>query len=119
MEIPNDVQNIIVRKLDIDSRRKIGCYTKLNVPDTLKDKLAQLHRKHRRVPESHLACVGLGPLCDLWPGGMKEPLYNIIRFFRPDGTLHEERVDHVCLPTDADEFYFSCFITHQEDYFIE
>lgn len=115
MEIPADIQNIIVRKLDIDTRRAIGCYTRLNVPNSLQEKLGVLHKKHRKMAESHLSCVGLGPKYSLWNGGGEEYLYNIIRLFRNDGTLHEERVDKVLV--NNSEYFFESCTTFYQDYY--
>lgn len=39
MEAPRDVEKIIIRKLDIDTRRALNIYTRLKVPDQIRAKL--------------------------------------------------------------------------------
>jgi len=46
MDLPRDVELQIIRKLDIDSRRALGIYTKLSVPDHIKTKLMQVMPPH-------------------------------------------------------------------------
>lgn len=41
-ELPRELQYNIARKLDIDSRRALGIYTKLKVPDVIVDKINKL-----------------------------------------------------------------------------
>lgn len=40
MEFPKDINNIIVRKLDIETRRALGIYTKLNCPKDMQEKIS-------------------------------------------------------------------------------
>lgn len=39
LALPCDVMNLIIRKLDIDTRRALNIYTRLKVPDELRRKL--------------------------------------------------------------------------------
>jgi hypothetical protein len=39
MELPRDLQKFIVRKLDIDTRRTLGIYSKLRIPFDIRNRL--------------------------------------------------------------------------------
>lgn len=47
MELPNDIQLKIISKLDIDTRRALGIYSKLQIPKHIKDKL------EKTIPSPH------------------------------------------------------------------
>lgn len=51
MNIPFDISSQIVRRLDIDSRRALGVYTKLKVPQDLAKKISRTFIKtaHKRM----------------------------------------------------------------------
>ena len=49
MEFPRDVMWRIVAKLDIDSRRNVGVYTKLRVPADLESKIAARYQNVARA----------------------------------------------------------------------
>lgn len=40
MEFPKDINNIIARKLDIDTRRSLGIFTKIKCPKDLQEKIS-------------------------------------------------------------------------------
>lgn len=44
-EFPRDVHNKIISKLDIDTRRSLGIYVKLKVPQSLIDKLTNVYNR--------------------------------------------------------------------------
>lgn len=43
MELPRDIVKTIVRKMDIDDRRKMDIYTKIEIPGDLKQKLDRVN----------------------------------------------------------------------------
>ena len=93
MEFPRDIRNIIVRKLDIDSRRVFGIYSKLNTPTNFVDSLSAILNKARQIND--YACVPLGPLRTLCGDeGFQQPMYMIYRFFDDKRNLIETRVHH-------------------------
>lgn len=61
MEFPNDIQHIIIRKMDIDTRRALGIFVKLSIPENLKGKIAStfLH-KHVVTNNQNIIFVSLG-----------------------------------------------------------
>jgi hypothetical protein len=42
MELPRDIQLNVIRKMDIDTRRALNIYTKLNIPDNIKKLLNKI-----------------------------------------------------------------------------
>ena len=46
-KLPNDIIKKIISYLDIDSRRALGIYAKLIVPETIKQKLDFVFTKHK------------------------------------------------------------------------
>jgi hypothetical protein len=41
-ELPREIQYMIIRKLDIDTRRSLGIFTKLRIPEMLQKKLKEM-----------------------------------------------------------------------------
>lgn len=51
--LPRDVVLVIIRYMDIDSRRAMGVYTKLHVPTELQDRLGQCVQHLKRCITGH------------------------------------------------------------------
>ena len=60
MEIPRDVRNIIVRKMDIDTRRGLGIFTKLACPTDLISKLNEVLIRLKVTEKSTYVTLGEG-----------------------------------------------------------
>lgn len=87
MEFPRDLNHLIVSKLDIDTRRTLGIYTKLKCPSDLEQKISKtLNKVHSQY--DHF-CVELGPKRDPYMH-----MYTLIRFFDSSG-MWDNRVDYV------------------------
>lgn len=41
MEFPREIQNMILSKLDIDTRRSLGVFTRLKIPETLAQQIQE------------------------------------------------------------------------------
>lgn len=61
-ELPRDVMLKIVSYMDIDTRRSLGIYTKLRVPDEIKSKLEAVLTHPTRLLFSVYSRVSLGPI---------------------------------------------------------
>jgi hypothetical protein len=87
-DVPRDVQLKILRHLDIDSRRAIGVYCKLQIPEVLRAQLTRClvafttsyRTSHHRTTSTTIA---LGTRADL------SPLYVLTRVFGTSERLHE------------------------------
>jgi hypothetical protein len=90
MEFPRDINNLISSKLDIDTRRALGIYTKLRCPNHLKEKLTKTFNRIQHQYD-HFS-MEIGPMRTL--GDMKVPMYTIIKFFDTEG-MWDHRVDYV------------------------
>lgn len=64
MEFPRDIEMHIIRKLDIDTRRRLGIYTKMNVPNEIKDTISKVFSSTKRITTSNnlLVMLPLGPV---------------------------------------------------------
>ena len=62
MEFPRDIRNIIISKMDIDTRRALGIYTKLKCPKELTVKLTDMFVKHKNTPNFAIVSLGKRPL---------------------------------------------------------
>lgn len=82
-ELPREIQNMIIRKLDIDTRRSLGIYTKLKVPPFLEEKLKQLPKA--QITDENSIVINL----HLSPGKM----YQLVRYICED-VLIDFRVIH-------------------------
>jgi len=49
MYIPRDIKMIIVKKLDIDTRRSLKIYSKLNIPIELQEKLNIILKNQKKI----------------------------------------------------------------------
>jgi len=62
-ELPRDIQLKIISKMDIDSRIKMGIYSKLQIPIILKNKLEKLYNKNKIIVDANCMdyniCLGL------------------------------------------------------------
>jgi hypothetical protein len=65
MELPRDVTHRIVRKLDIDSRRQLGVFSKLNTPAAV---IEELERVHRNDASRRVSAQGLTYMRRQFPG---------------------------------------------------
>ena len=62
-ELPREIQMKIVRMLDIDTRRSIGVYTALSVPNELKrrlDSMMKIGRQIEKLGHNHVLSLELG-----------------------------------------------------------
>ena len=84
MELCRDVRNIIIRKMDIDTRRTLGIYTKINCPKPLQNLITSAIDKLQVSTDKTYVCLG----------SMREQQskYEICRFFENkelvDARLH-------------------------------
>lgn len=92
MEFPRDMNNLIVSKLDIDTRRTLGIYTKLKCPDRLSAQISNTFNKIKKAYDFY--SIEVGPLRIL--GKDKVPSYTIVRFFdRTTKDMDDCRVDYI------------------------
>ena len=78
LEFPRDINNLIVSKLDIDTRRLLGIYTKIKVPEKLAIEISNCfnHLKYRKCN----AFVRLGPKRIVFPDNeVVDNMYTIYR----------------------------------------
>ena len=81
MELCRDVQNIIIRKMDIDTRRHFGIYTRLKCPLPLQSLITAAICKIQFVDDKSYVCLG--------SIRHEQSKYEICRFFD-----HNEMVDY-------------------------
>ena len=93
-EFHRDVRNIIIRKMDIDTRRALHIYTKLVVPQRIVELLADTIAKFEQFFGASYVC--LGPTRD------KQSLYEICRFFNQTDMI-DARIHHY--PTESQLIY--------------
>ncbi len=111
MEFPKDINNIIVKKLDIDTRRSLGIFVKINYPEEYKNELSKCLNKIQKGPDH--VYIQLGPLkkhilsdnsC------IDDTTYSLYRFFE-NGNMTENRVHHFPSQTDARRQFNALFIS--------
>lgn len=92
MEFPRDINNVIVSKMDIDTRRALGVYTKLKLPPQLNTAISKTFNKIKKAYEYYQ--VEVGPQRNL--GEETVHAYTIIRFFdKNTKDMYDYRVDYV------------------------
>jgi len=61
-EFPRDIQLQLIRRLDIDARRALGIYTKLQVPPELENRISKTYIKRLTMT----VAVEIKPISSLW-----------------------------------------------------
>lgn len=108
MELPRDINNFIVSKLDIDTRRHFGIYTNLKVPETLAIKISNCF--NRLKYGKYNAVVRLGPKRIVFPDNDDiDHMYSISRSSEYcDGQIFVcYQVTHISLELNIGEDYFN------------
>lgn len=95
IDLPRDIEMNIISKLDIDSRRALGIYTRLKIPKDIKDKLEKTIPSPHRFICSVYSRISLGTF-DLEKNRFK---YVLHRDFSssveiPNGYHHSRRDDN-------------------------
>jgi hypothetical protein len=75
-ELNNDIILKIIAKLDIDTRRVLNIYSKLQIPIELEHKVTYAVKKFKRYKQS--SCVELGPV-RIVSNGERLPMYVLTR----------------------------------------
>lgn len=92
MEFPRDLNNVIVSKMDIDTRRALGIYTKIKCPEHIGTNISKTFNKIKKAYEYYQ--VEVGPLRTL--GEENVQAYTIIRFFdKNTKEMYDYRVDYL------------------------
>lgn len=92
MEFPRDLRNVIVSKMDIDTRRSLGIYSKLKCPEHITSEISKTFNKIKKAYDYYQ--VEVGPHRAL--GEEKVQAYTIIRFFdKNTKDMYDYRVDYV------------------------
>ncbi len=105
MEFPKDINNIIVKKLDIDTRRSLGIFVKLNYPEQYKTQLSKCLNKIQKGSDH--VYIQLGPIKKIIlsdDSSIDDTTYSLYRFFEKENekeNMTENRVHH--FPTLNDE----------------
>lgn len=79
LDLTRDVRNKIISKMDIETRRSLGIYTKLKVPEDLKNKLENMPTVGY---SRYYASVKLGPVRRVYRDeDFVDNLYSLSRYF--------------------------------------
>ena len=90
MDLPKDFQYIIIRKMDIDTRRSLRIYTKLVCPMWLEIDISKTFNKiNNKRPNLSLVSLGSRSLM-AYPGPLEMPcyLYKLRRCFQNNNMTH-------------------------------
>lgn len=110
MEFPKDIQYQIVKKLDIDTRRTLGIYTKIKCPKSLEQKITCTFNKIETGADH--VYINIGPIRNIKMSDnsiIKEPVYGIYRFF-DDKNLVETRVHYFPIDETISKEYVSYIV---------
>lgn len=115
MEFPRDVRNIIISKLDIDTRRSLGIFTRLDVPQSVKDGLSKVLAKVQYG--KFFAHVKLGPIrrVSLFDASDCDHIYTLSRSFFYCYIARRKRATYSvqCVSTELNrflDFFSECHI---------
>ncbi len=95
MEFPRDINNLIVKKLDIETRISLKIYTKLKIPESLQQKISNCFGKIEK--KGDYVVVKIGPIRTMIfddNSVYTERIYGIYRFFDNTG-MYCNRVNYV------------------------
>ena len=113
MEFPNDVVLKILSKLDIDTRRSLGVYTKLKIPQKLRNRISICLNKVKNTSlgHRHVYYVQLGPSKGLH--GI-HTMYKLCRLT----TIYNKwnySVCHAYTNKDNNRLHFTHFTTYENE----
>ena len=103
MEFPRDIEMHIIRKLDIDTRRNLGIYTKMNVPNEIKDAISKVFSSTRRITTSNnlLVMLPLGPVTQFSSANnFNKYRYILCRFVQASSHIFYSIVMNGCICED-------------------
>lgn len=120
LEFPRDINNYIVSKLDIDTRRLLGIYTKLEIPEQLSIEISGCFNRIKYG--KYNAVVRLGPKRMVFPNDDEniDFIYSLSRgFIFCDGfILVWYQVVHISSELNIRDDYFNEYsITSYDDIF--
>lgn len=110
-DLPKELQYKIASKLDVDSRRTLGIYTKLNVPPHITASIERALNIAKITVGNHLF-VDLPILALATPKAKPtQKRYRLVKYFdKPSGDLIDEVVIHEKNITDLDYYMIWCVI---------
>lgn len=104
MELPRDVELILLSKMDIDTRRALGVYSRLDVPLALKELITTTFGKVTFA--QGYACVRLGPRRFIDDEGSHgDSMYILVR----DCVHGLYYVEHIGVELNEDETYYNMY----------
>jgi hypothetical protein len=86
-DFPEDILNTIISKLDIDTRRSLGIYTRLKIPDELKVKISMTFKDLQRGKKCSL--VEIGPLRTPFKDDFEDTLQIPMKMYQLARLWHE------------------------------
>lgn len=88
---PRDINNLIVKKMDIDTRIKSGIFLKLKIPKAIEEKISKIikptTKKYGNETETSL---NLGP--NRLVLGLSHPVYYLVKIFDKQMNFIEYRI---------------------------